>query len=573
MRLENETKKEQGKENKITSSDPSEMRIKRSGNPNLHAQNIVGNHSMLQSSQGVIQRKLKIGAPNDKYEQEADRVADTITRDERNLGVEKNRPVQISCKTNSASGESEVSPELESQINSLKGKGKPLPDSTKAFFEPYFGDLSIVRSHSNSNSTKLADSINAEAFTFRNDIVFRSDQQSFESASGRRLLAHELTHVFQNNGLSVNRVKLKEEELPEWELQSFTEYYSGEGFTFTTMSDNSIRIETDFEQPVFCTKEDLRKTVLELRLKQKFPNLKEKILLYPVALNRMDKALMAFVVAAQKEKLNIALAEEKSIDAVSFIVETVISLLIPGASRFTRGIIKDLMKLEGKASLKLAKRVQEDEGVILKLAKWVQEDVDVIYGRVTTLAKSQISLQSSKTKIKTEDSWINELIEEMRLKIQDIEEYIINNWDAISPEYFMMMMDQYSAKNTKIEFYEDFLKNAMKKMGWIGSQSVGLYFGYNDRRIIAYIEGEDQPAILMMRSHSAGVEYRFESYVSEESKEFNIKRFQYQLKTEYERIKKREAKPGFAPYSSDSIYDRIIRGELVTIPKRWIQNL
>ncbi|MDH3976490.1 MAG: DUF4157 domain-containing protein [Deltaproteobacteria bacterium] len=75
-----------------------------------------------------------------------------------------------------------------------------MPESTRSFFEPRFGaDFSGVRVHTDRNASHLARSVNAKAFTKGRDVVFGSGQYSPESPGGKRLLAHELTHVVQQD--------------------------------------------------------------------------------------------------------------------------------------------------------------------------------------------------------------------------------------------------------------------------------------------------------------------------------------------------------------------------------------
>jgi hypothetical protein len=95
-------------------------------------------------------------------------------------------------------GTPEVTSNIESNINELKGGGQPLSESTRTFFEPRFGaDFGQVRIHNNTKAANTAQSINAKAFTTGKDIVFNSGQYSPGTSSGKRLLAHELTHVVQ----------------------------------------------------------------------------------------------------------------------------------------------------------------------------------------------------------------------------------------------------------------------------------------------------------------------------------------------------------------------------------------
>jgi hypothetical protein len=96
----------------------------------------------------------------------------------------------------------EVSLDFESRIQSLKGSGQPLPESVRAYFNPLFGeDFVQVRVHKNSETAEMARELNAKAFTIGRNIVFGSGQYSPETQAGKKLLAHELTHVVrQANG-------------------------------------------------------------------------------------------------------------------------------------------------------------------------------------------------------------------------------------------------------------------------------------------------------------------------------------------------------------------------------------
>ncbi|MCK5013336.1 MAG: DUF4157 domain-containing protein, partial [Candidatus Omnitrophica bacterium] len=93
---------------------------------------------------------------------------------------------------------SEANPNLESDIQSLKGGGQPLSENDRAFFEPRFGhDFSQVRVHTDSRAAESARGVNARAFTMGKDIVFGAGEYEPEIAQGKRLLGHELTHVIQ----------------------------------------------------------------------------------------------------------------------------------------------------------------------------------------------------------------------------------------------------------------------------------------------------------------------------------------------------------------------------------------
>ena len=80
-------------------------------------------------------------------------------------------------------------------------RGKPLSDEMRSFFEPRFGTgFDDVRVHTGGAADKMARSVNAEAFTTGSDVVFRAGAYRPETRAGRRLIAHELTHVVQQRG-------------------------------------------------------------------------------------------------------------------------------------------------------------------------------------------------------------------------------------------------------------------------------------------------------------------------------------------------------------------------------------
>jgi outer membrane protein OmpA-like peptidoglycan-associated protein len=173
-----------------------------------------------------VQAKLQIGKPGDKYEQEADRVADTIMRMSSQttspvVGRDGQSVVQRLCiectaeisttdeneedeqgiviQTRSVHSEGARSVALDAAgINELNGGGEPLKAFTRSFFEPRFGhDFRNVLVHSDARADRLARSVNARAFTYGRHIVFRAGEYEQETSTGRHLLAHELTHTIQ----------------------------------------------------------------------------------------------------------------------------------------------------------------------------------------------------------------------------------------------------------------------------------------------------------------------------------------------------------------------------------------
>ncbi|MBD2136105.1 DUF4157 domain-containing protein [Anabaena sp. FACHB-1237] len=111
-----------------------------------------------------------------------------------------------------AKGENTKNPaneNFEQSLNSSKGGGQPLADNVRQPMEKAFGaDFSGVKIHTDSKSDQLNQQIQARAFTTGQDVFFRGGEYNPGSTDGQHLLAHELTHVVQQNGGTVQRKPL-----------------------------------------------------------------------------------------------------------------------------------------------------------------------------------------------------------------------------------------------------------------------------------------------------------------------------------------------------------------------------
>lgn len=90
--------------------------------------------------------------------------------------------------------------------DALAGPSQPLAVATRAFMEPRFGhDFGGVRVHSDAAAAESARAVGAKAYTVGQDIVFGANQFQPNTDAGRRLLAHELTHVMQQGEANTTR--------------------------------------------------------------------------------------------------------------------------------------------------------------------------------------------------------------------------------------------------------------------------------------------------------------------------------------------------------------------------------
>ena len=94
-----------------------------------------------------------------------------------------------------------ISEQLEQRLDAQRGRGLPMTDEVRSYFEPRFGvDFGAVRLHTDAPAAVAANELNAQAFTRGRDVYFAAGQYRPQSDQGRHLLAHELTHTMQQGG-------------------------------------------------------------------------------------------------------------------------------------------------------------------------------------------------------------------------------------------------------------------------------------------------------------------------------------------------------------------------------------
>ncbi len=82
----------------------------------------------------------------------------------------------------------------------LSSPGRPLDPDSKTRLGARLGyDFSSVRIHTDASAAESARVLDADAYTSGDHVVFASDQYQPFTLKGRRLLAHELTHVVQQS--------------------------------------------------------------------------------------------------------------------------------------------------------------------------------------------------------------------------------------------------------------------------------------------------------------------------------------------------------------------------------------
>ena len=179
----------------------------------------------LATRSGTLQPKLIIGQADDQYEREADRVADQVMRasapQSRGCGLSitpvTGRQAQRKCseceeeeggallrkESNGAEAPATAPPIVHETLSS---PGQPLDAVTRAYFEPRFRrSFANVRLHTSEEANAATREVSASAFTVGDQIAFAAGQYAPHTETGRRLLAHELTHVVQQSGTAITR--------------------------------------------------------------------------------------------------------------------------------------------------------------------------------------------------------------------------------------------------------------------------------------------------------------------------------------------------------------------------------
>jgi len=143
--------------------------------------------------------------PEEEEELQTKRLANTLQRQEEPEAEELQTKPQIQRR---ADGSMAATPALEGAIQQARGSGQALSDDTRQPMERAFGaDFSRVKVHTDAQADQLNRSIQARAFTTGQDIFFRQGEHSPGTRAGQELLAHELTHVVQQNGKTVQRIQ------------------------------------------------------------------------------------------------------------------------------------------------------------------------------------------------------------------------------------------------------------------------------------------------------------------------------------------------------------------------------
>lgn len=221
-------------------------------NPLTNVHQKLGNQAFQQlvHKQG-FKGATKVNRPNDEAEREAEQVSKIVssTREWNSKTAVADLPPKLQPYNKEYRDKSNQGT-LENRSKGADG-GRALPHSLRSVFEPLFGtSLESVRIHRGTRFNNLAKALNARAFTYGRDIYFAPDEFRPQTTAGKRLLAHELTHVIQQNSDHVERDLLQRNDEPDmeftlWETYEWSELVEHFEKKHRPEIEESIRIELE----------------------------------------------------------------------------------------------------------------------------------------------------------------------------------------------------------------------------------------------------------------------------------------------------------------------------------------
>jgi hypothetical protein len=173
-----------------------------------------------------VQPKLVIGKPHDRFEREADQTAERLVQSRPLIQLQpeekEEEAIQAEGLTQRQAEEEEeaiqgkgliqrqAEEEVERGLSLSKSGGVPLKEGTRAEMEGHFdADFSSVRLHTDTHAASMSRALSAQAFTQGNHIYFGAGKYDPGSTAGKKLIAHELTHVVQQGAAARRKSVIK----------------------------------------------------------------------------------------------------------------------------------------------------------------------------------------------------------------------------------------------------------------------------------------------------------------------------------------------------------------------------
>jgi hypothetical protein len=276
----------------------------------------------------------------------------------------------------------------------LRSPGEPLDLETRAFMEPHFGhDFSKVRVHTDAKAAESAQKVNALAYTVGQDIIFGAARHELGTVAGKSLLAHELTHVIQQNDnvLQGNLIINRQDDALEKEATGVSRAIMAQQSAPTVVHNRCQKTSVLQRKPEVISVDIIEKPKSELTVPELIEdnlNTDEAILEnYRTAIENFETVVNS---AAEKEGIPKGLGEIALEEINKFVINQIID-----RSLKKYPIAKDLVKL-GKSIIEAAEKERKRAGeasVSSALGKFVVNQRTTLGNMISTLKMERINIK------------------------------------------------------------------------------------------------------------------------------------------------------------------------------------
>ena len=322
-----------------------------------------------------VQPKLTISQPGDRFERQAEAVAARVGLEEAPAGPAP--AISRLAAPAAAAGDDEGPPGLTALLAD-PGPGIAIPAEVRAQIEQHLGvDLGTVQVHTSERAQAAAAQLRARAFTSGGHIFLGAG----ESAADLPLMAHEATHVVQQQAVGVYRAGLQRESdswLPDFVIEEVQDLaHDVPGYTMLTVvagydpiaNKNVDRSPANLVRGVLGLipfGDEIAKRLLDLGvLQDAFRMLDEGLTAHDLTLARIQREI---------DQVWDELSVSNGISGNIEVVERHVLGLYRDAMAFIRGVIDAILQLIRDAAVGLAAKLLEGRPVWDLTTKVLHQD-------------------------------------------------------------------------------------------------------------------------------------------------------------------------------------------------------
>lgn len=405
----------------------------------------------------TAQPKLTVSQPGDRFEVQADAVAARVGLGEAPAGPTPAISRLATPAAAPAAGGGDEGPPGVVALLTDPGPGTPIPADVRAQIEPHLGfGLGSVQVHRSEQAQAAAAQLQARAFTSGGHIFLGAGQ----SASDLALMAHEATHVVQQQAVGVYRSPIQRESdswLPDFVIDEVKDLaHDVPGYTMLTVvagydpiaNENVDRSPTNLVRGVLGLVpfgNEIAKRLLDMGILQEaFRMLDEGLTAHNLTLVRIQREI---------DQVWDELSVSNGISGNIEVVERHVTGLYRDAMAFVRGVIDAVLQLIRDAAVGLASKLLEGRPVWDLTKKVLHQDpltgarvdaptVEILADFLTLIGKQDTlaQMQERGTLQKTAD-WLDQQLGRFGSLVGELTALFEAAWNAIQPANIASLPD------------------------------------------------------------------------------------------------------------------------------------